>query len=269
MSAFSRTLPSLEDLGSDLLWVAPWRRVFSLLIPFFLAALFFVLASRGYWVPALACPVLLSFCTYGSTSHDLVHRTLHLPRWLNELLLCAMELLAFRSGHAYRVTHLHHHAHFPEQDDIEAGAAHMPLRRALLEGVTLQFRLWLFALKKPGASRAWIVSEGIAVMVLLAGCLAVVPWTILPTIYAGLMIAGSWVFPIVTVVIPHDAAGETPLTQTRLFRGKVLSFLALEHLYHLEHHLYPQVPHHNWPRLAQRLDPHFEKLGIESIKLWF
>ncbi len=44
--------------------------------------------------------MLLSFLTYASTSHDLVHRNLKLPGWLNEALLSAVELLAFRSGHA-------------------------------------------------------------------------------------------------------------------------------------------------------------------------
>jgi len=84
-----------------------------------------------------------------------------------------------------------------------------------------------------------------------------------------LMIAGSWIFPIITVLIPHDARGDGPLGQTRLFRGRVLSLLALEHLYHLEHHLYPQVPHQNWPVLARRLDPYFELAGVKPIKLLF
>ena len=57
--------------------------------------------------------------------------------------------------------------------------------------------------------------------------------------------------------------------QTKLFRGHVLSWLALEHLYHLEHHLYPGVPHHNWPDLATRLDPHFARAGLQPIKLLF
>ena len=47
--------------------------------PFLLTAAFFVLAARGLWLFALACPVLLSFLTYASISHDLVHRTLRLP----------------------------------------------------------------------------------------------------------------------------------------------------------------------------------------------
>jgi beta-carotene hydroxylase len=258
-------LPPLDEIGRDLLIVPLWRRVLSLIVPFALVPLFFVFAARGWWIAALACPVVLSFVTYGSVSHDLVHRTLRLPHWLNEALLSAMELIAFRSGHAYRFTHLHHHARFPHDDDIEAEAARMPLGRALLDGIAQQPRLWWFALRHATHDRAWIVGEGIAVIVLVA---ASVMWR-LSAIYAGLMIAGTWIFPITTVIIPHDARGTTELTQTRLFRGKVLSLLAVEHLYHLEHHLYPQVPHQNWPVLAKRLDPHFARLGVKPLKLLF
>jgi beta-carotene hydroxylase len=72
-----------------------------------------------------------------------------------------------------------------------------------------------------------------------------------------------------TSYIPHVPDGESELFQTRVFRGKVFSILALEHLYHLEHHLYPAVPHHNWARLAKRLDPYLSRAGVKSIKLWF
>ncbi|MGH9971653.1 MAG: fatty acid desaturase [Pyrinomonadaceae bacterium] len=54
-----------------------------------------------------------------------------------------------------------------------------------------------------------------------------------------------------------------------MYRGKVVSIIALEHTYHLEHHLYPSVPHHNWPQLARRLDPFFQEVGLKPIKLWF
>ena len=269
MAASEVTFPSLDELGRDLLWVSPPRRAVSLAAPFLLVGLFFVFSAQGYWLPALACPVLLSFLTYGSISHDLVHRTLRLPHWANEALLCAVELAALRSGHAYRVSHLHHHARFPAEDDIEGAAARMPLGRALVEGVTLQYRLFFWALKRPGGHRLWVIGEGAAVLGLLLGALISLSWTPLPAIYCVLMIAGSWVFPIVTVVIPHDASGAHEWTQTRLFRGKVLSVVALEHLYHLEHHLYPQVPHHHWPELARRLDPYFERIGLRPIKALF
>ena len=41
------------------------------------------------------------------------------------------------------------------------------------------------------------------------------------------------------------------------------------HLYHLEHHLFPAVPHTNWPRLAKRLDPHLAKAGVKPVVFWF
>jgi beta-carotene hydroxylase len=264
-----RDLPTLRTLGHDLLHV-PWpRRALSLIVPFALAAGFFVMGAHGRWLLALACPVLLSFLTYASTSHDLVHRTLRLPAWLNETLLCAVELLAFRSGHAYRAVHLHHHAHFPADDDIEGAAAAMSWWRALLSGVTLQYRIWNQALRTAGAHRPWVTAE-IALAVLLAGgSLALWPLTRLPALYLGLMVAGSWIYPFMTAYMVHDATGESELARTRLFRGRLLSLLALEHLYHLEHHLYPQVPHHNWPRLARRLDPYFEERGLTPVKLLF
>jgi beta-carotene hydroxylase len=267
--AMKRQMPTLDELGRDLLQVSVARRAVSLILPFVLSICFFVFAAHVMWLAALACPVMLSFLTYGSVSHDLVHRTLRLPSWLNEALLMGIELLGFRSGHAYRTSHLHHHARFPADDDIEAQAGRLPWRRAILDGFTLQFRLYLWALRKPGSHRKWVIAEGILIVLLLVAAASFLPWTLAPAIYAVLMIAGSWVFPIATVLIPHNAHGGDELAQTRLFRGKVLSVLALEHLYHLEHHLFPQVPHQNWPELARRLDPYFEQYGIKPIKLLF
>lgn len=269
MSKRPRDLPSLEALGRDLLEVSGWRKACSLTLPFALAASFFAFGARGHWFAALACPVLLSFLTYASTSHDLVHRNLRLPGGLNEILLSGVELIAFRSGHAYRTVHLYHHAHFPALDDIEGSAAGMPWYRALLSGVTLQFRLWIFALRQPGSHRRWVQIEVTLVVVFATGCLALLRLTPLPALYLGLMVAGSWIYPFMTAYLVHDPDGVGELAQTRLFRGRLLSLLALEHLYHLEHHLYPQVPHHNWPRLARRLDSYFESRGLSPVKLFF
>ena len=114
-----------------------------------------------------------------------------------------------------------------------------------------------------------MIGEGTTVLLLMGVSIVLLPVTPWPAVYAGLMIAGSWVYPFITAYLVHDADGSGELRQTRLSRGRVLSLLALEHLYHLEHHLYPQVPHHNWPRLARRLDPYFKGLGIEPVKLLF
>ena len=261
--------PTIDVLGRDLLMVPTWRKAITLVTPFVLVALFFILTAQGEWVAALVCPILLSFLTYGSISHDLVHRNLRLPPWLNETLLALIELLAFRSGHAYRAVHLHHHASFPSEDDLEGAASRMSFWRALVEGIGLQPRLWFFAMRRPGPHRPWAIAECVAASFLFAACLAAIPFTFAPVAYALLMIGGSWIFPVITAYIPHNPTGDSELTQTKLFRGRFLSMVALEHLYHLEHHLYPGVPHHNWPKLAARLDPYFERAGLKPIKLLF
>ena len=113
------TLPPLDRIGADLLVIPRWRRAFWLGLPFLFAASFFFLWENGSRVGPTLCAGLITFFTYGSISHDLVHGSLRLPRRLNEVLLCLIELITFRSGHAYRITHLHHHARFPAADDLE------------------------------------------------------------------------------------------------------------------------------------------------------
>jgi beta-carotene hydroxylase len=262
-------LPTLDQLGRDLLDVSRFRCAVTLAQPFICVAVYAISAHFHLWLIAIAAVMYLSFITYGSISHDLVHRTLNLPPRLNEILLTTIEFLAFRSGHAYRLAHLHHHARFPHDDDIEGAAARMSLPRAIVEGFIYWPRLVVWALRKPHRNRLLVIAETIASATLFIACLLCVPLTVIPAVYAVLMIMGTWIFPLVTSYIPHNAAARSRLTQTRLFRGKIASLIGMEHLYHLEHHLYPAVPHHNWPRLAQRLDPYLSAAGVRPIILGF
>lgn len=75
------TTPSLDLLGRELLAVPMWRRVVSLTAPFLVAIGFFLGAATGIWIGSMFCAMLLTFLTYGSISHDLVHRTLHLEHF--------------------------------------------------------------------------------------------------------------------------------------------------------------------------------------------
>jgi beta-carotene hydroxylase len=261
--------PAIAELGKDLLRINSFQRVTTLLTPFICVAAYIWFARHGLWPLAVICLMYLSFATYGSISHDLVHRTLGLRRSVNEFFLTVIELLAFRSGHAYRLVHLHHHARFPHDDDLEGAAAKMSLFRTLLEGMIFQPRLIVWATTRPHRTRRLVVFETVVVVVLLVLCFALIPLTPIFAVYAVLMVMGSWVIPLATSYLPHNAQGRDALSQTYLFRGKIASIIALEHLYHLEHHLYPMVPHHNWPKLAKRLDPYFKKAGVEAIVLGF
>ncbi|MEK6249644.1 MAG: fatty acid desaturase, partial [Planctomycetales bacterium] len=261
--------PKLSDLGLNLLHLSRWQKARSLAYPFVAWIAYWSFATSGHWLPGLLSLVALSFTTYGSTSHDLVHRNLGLSSRKNDILLSLLELIALRSGHAYQAAHLNHHARFPHSDDIEADAARMSLARAILEGIVFQFRIYAWALHSPNGKQGWIVAEGMAVLMITAAAIALLPRTVVPIAYVGLMLAGSWIIPLITSYLVHDATSSDPLHQTRRFRGVIARIVSLDHLFHLEHHLYPAVPHQNWSRLARCLDRWFDANGIKPVRIWF
>jgi beta-carotene hydroxylase len=262
-------IPALHKLDANLLHISEFRRVLTLLLPFFYVALYFISACLKWWPVAILSLICLSFVTYGSISHDLVHRNLGLQKRTNDFFLSIIEVLCLRSGHAYRLAHLHHHARFPHSDDVEGAAAQMSLPRTLFEGIIFQFKIWVWALNRAKQEKALLILEGCVCMLIASLSLVLYLFTPVFLVYVILMVMGSWIIPLITSYIPHDPQGRDALLQTRLFRGKIASIIALEHLYHLEHHLYPSVPHHNWSKLAKRLDPFFEKAEVTPIKIWF
>lgn len=261
--------PSIFALGKDLLKLTRFSLLLTISLPFIFFGLYFVFAIYHLWMPAVISVMALSFSTYGSTSHDLVHMNLQLNRPVNEVLLTLVELTSLRSGHAYRLSHLHHHKRFPHSDDIEGAAAKMTFLGSLLEGVFFQFKLYRWALKnyKHSWERRIIILEGALVVLLMVGIIVSIQYTFIFVVYGTLVIMGSWIFPFITSYLVHTPEGEGELRQTRLFRGRFFSLLAFDHLYHLEHHMYPMVPHRNWPELARRLDPYFAENEIHPIKV--
>jgi beta-carotene hydroxylase len=259
----SQHLPTLGQLGDDLLRVTPLRLLKTLAMPFVAMGCYAFFAWLCWWPIAVASVMMLSFVTYGSTSHDLVHRTLHLPHRINDFLLSLIELLSLRSGTAYRLSHLNHHQHLLDDDDIEGAMAHGSLFGSIASGLFLQPRLWLWAWRNHQPMRLRLLLEGVGIVVSIMTAIVTFRWTAAPLVYVALVIGGSWLFPLITVYIPHDVHAQSPVRKTRLFRGRLVQLIAFDHLYHLEHHLYPAVPHHHWKLLADRLDPHFERIGVK------
>jgi beta-carotene hydroxylase len=177
-----------------------------------------------------------------------------------------------RSGRAYRLVHLNHHARYPDADhDPEAAAAFGSAFAALLSGPTFFPRVWWWAFRRHPAHRPRLVLEAVLILGLAAGAavVAVVGWSVAPAVYVALAYVGGWIVPLFTAYIPHTPDGDGPLGQTRRFRGMVARLVAVDHLYHLEHHLYPAVPHHHWPDLARRLDPVLDRAGVPAVRLGF
>lgn len=261
--------PTLRELGDDLTRITTFRRWLSVFSPFAWSAAYFIFAAQEAWVLAVGALIALSFVPYGSVSHDLVHRNMGLPRRINDLLLILMELLCLRSGTAYRLAHLHHHRRFPAEGDVEGAAAKMTLPHVLLEGVRFQAKLFRWAWREHPEHGRQLALEGGLILTQYLVSMATLPWTGMFFVYAALMTMGAWTIPLVTSYIPHDPRGKDEVHQTRAYRGVMLSLIAFEHLYHLEHHLYPAVPHHNWPKLARRLEPFFGASEVRLNRLWF
>ena len=259
-------LPSLEDLGRNLLQVTPFQRCWSILRPVACVAAYFAFASQGWWVPAVLAVAGLMFITYISTSHDLLHRTLGFSRRANEILLAVIEMLVLRSGHAFRFTHLHHHRHFPDPDDVEGAVARLPWWQALLSGVGNQSRLFVWAWRRASdGDRAWMAVEAAWAIAVVVASVLLLPRSHVLFVYVLLVVTSSWLYPLATVWIPHRAGGANTLTQTHAVRGRLVPELLLQHTYHLEHHLYPAVPSYHWQELARRLDPFLRSSGVHPV----
>ena len=50
-------------------------------------------------------------------------------------------------------------------------------------------------------------------------------------------------------------------------RGRIVPAVFLELTYHLEHHLYPQVPSHHLAELGRRLDPFLAANGVRPRRV--
>ncbi len=264
----TKRLPGLEELGADLLVTTPQQRWLALSRPFICIIAYGMAAYLQWWWLAPII-VFLTFVAVVTVTHDVVHKTLGLNQRQTDLALFLMGAVLMESGHAYRTTHIQHHRLFPSDDDPEGYPAKISMLAAILYGPVFLYRLWWWAFQRnkgKAKARLWLVVEAcLPFLIITVGLLL---WQRTPAvlIYAVLAIIGSWVYPLLTVHLPHKDYGETPLTQTHTLRGRIIPALFLELTYHLEHHLYPQVPSHHLAELAQRLDPFFKEVGVQP---WF
>jgi beta-carotene hydroxylase len=264
------TRPRLDELGNDLLVTTPWQRRIDLARPFVGVAAYIVAAALGWWwlTPVL---VFLTFVAVVTVAHDVVHGVLGLSRRQTDWALFFTGVVLLESGHAYRTTHLQHHRLFPNEiEDPEGYPAHINMLGAILYGPIFLPKLWVWAFKRQKshpAQRRWLVVEALVPLAALVA--GIVLFTVTPYVLAYFVMAliGSWVYPLLTVYLPHRNFGETPLTQTHTLRGHIIPALFLELTYHLEHHLYPQVPSHRLAELARRLDPFFKAAGVKPTRV--
>ncbi|WP_433045749.1 fatty acid desaturase [Dactylosporangium sp. CS-033363] len=259
------------DVGPELLVTSRRQRVKALARPAAGIALYAVVGWAAADRPALwlLAPVVVFgvFVAVVTVTHDVVHRAIGLGPGGTEWALFFCGLVLLESGHAYRATHLQHHRRFPRDDDPEGYPARISALGAVLYGPVFLARLWWWAFRRERGRRGWLLAEAAALPIATAAGVLLWPRTPAVLAYVVMAVAGSWVYPLLTVHLPHDQHGDSPLTQTRTLRGRVVPAVFLELTYHLEHHLYPQVPSHHLAELSRRLDPFLAANGVRPRRV--
>jgi fatty acid desaturase len=227
-----------------------------------LLALPWLAASLGAWqlafsghpaFVALALPAAFFFFLTGLRQvHNAYHYTLGLGRPATELTMFALSVAMMSAMHAIQATHLHHHRHCLDEDDVEGSVARGSWRRAVLAGPAFAVRLqredWRLAGPR---ARRWIAIELSAI----AATAAVAVGVDLPALgaHVATMIAGQCLtgfFAVWTVHRGCAAGGWIARTQ----RGWLKNLVSYDMFHHAEHHLFPGVPTVHLPELARRLD---------------
>jgi fatty acid desaturase len=245
--------PRLSSVAwQDLLVLSGRERLWELTLPLpWLAGSLAAYASGWWWLGGIGS--FFFFLTGLRLSHHAQHRSLGIGRGAHDLVLFLLSLAMVASMHAVQVTHLHHHRHTLEADDIEAAYVHLAWWRVLLMGAAFPVKLHRSAWRLAASGkRGWICAEVGAILAWLAAA-----WFVLDVAclrwHATAMAIGecfTGFFCVWTVHHGCDARGQVARTQ----RGWLMNFVSYSMFYHLEHHLYPAVPTCHLPVLAERLD---------------
>lgn len=245
----------------------------------------------SWWAAAIAV-VLIAPLQHALfvLAHDAAHYRLYETRWLNDAVGRLCGTIAGVSMCTYRIIHRLHHNHLygPQDPDIALhggyprGKAYLALKLAKdLTGLTA-FKTFAYFFGAPALN----VETGKAERPLddtsprLRAAARRDRWTVLGFHAAAPAVAFAagwgwqyvvlWMLPLVTVlqailrlraICEHGAVTDysSPLTaaRTNFAPAWVRYFLFPHHVnYHVEHHLYPAVPHYRLPRLHAALAAH-------------
>lgn len=201
-------------------------------------------ATTGHLVVALA---LVPLC-YGwslTLVHHMIHGALGASGPLRHAALAVGGAIALNSGHALRATHLQHHRTELDAPDPEGEIELVAWSHIPLEATLFRYRLWAWAWRE-GRDRGWIAAEAAAHMTAVGWALTHLSHEL------ALVVLAVWFADVVFAVLagkgPQTNWGRPAPTPLITIRTRWTRWLLLSHNWHLEHHLYPEVP---LPRLAQ------------------
>jgi|CXWL01.1.fsa_nt_gi fatty acid desaturase len=295
----ARRLPPAEL--APLTTLAPWKSIASLAWSYGGLALAIGLALV-FWTPWVVVPCVLVIACFQHSlaiiSHEATHYRLFESRFANDLVGRVSGMLIGVSTFSYRIVHRLHHNHlYTSVDPDIALMAGYPRGKAYLAkkllkdlaGLTAPLN-YAYFFGAPGANQ----ETGVAQRPLddttarLRDLALTDRWVVVAFHVVALAVAIAtgwwleylvlWVLPLVTLmqailrlraVMEHGAVSDlsSPLTAARTnvdlpWWGR-FAFFPHNVNYHIDHHLYPAVPHYNLPALHEALKRHGILEGAE------
>lgn len=272
-----------------LIWLAQWAVALIATGSLVWAAL----GTVWVWPAMLLHGIFLSVPAYAA-SHETAHGTAFRTRWLNEAVLWVTSFLYMEEPLHRRFTHTNHHTHtwHVGKDSQMPFDTPMGLGGWLTE-ITgfglLRFHLLAFVNLARGhytdtirmvAPEAELpkMTRNARIMLALYALIAIaslvgISWPIWFIVIPRLL--GAPVMLLFTLLQHVELQENSPsiLESTRSFRTSALGrFLYMNMNNHVEHHLYPQVPFHALPKLADAVktqvpepDPGFFRTNWEVL----
>lgn len=216
-----------------------------------------------------ACAVALN--AFYLLSHEGHHHLLFRGRRVNHLANVALCVPLLHSPTAYRVLHERHHRHLGGPGDPDEFTNYTTSRRVVwamhwvrLTMGTLVYMpmIPLVAWRRAESADRWrIATEYAGMAVLWAAAFLLVPLGVLLQVW---LVPGVLVgyFSAVRALAQHALTErrEPTLASRSVESDRLVSFLLLNENYHMEHHLFPEVPSYNLPRLRALLRPRLPRV---------
>lgn len=193
-------------------------------------------------------------------SHEGHHRLLFRSRFANHATNVALCVPLLHSPTAYRVLHELHHRFLggPGDPDEYRNYTDDPRLRWALQWVRLTMGTLVYmplipvvAWRRANAlDRRMLAMEYAGMAIVWIAAFALVPIRVLLQVWLIPGVVVGYVSAVRAVAQHALTDSHDPLLASRSVRSNpIVSFLLLNENYHLEHHLFPEVPSYNLPRL--------------------
>ena len=228
--------------------------------------------------PLAMLPFLVYSVLWRSTAvarwHETGHGTAFRTDWMNDFLYMITSFMIMREPHVAHWSHTRHHSDTTIVGrDPEIGIPRPPNPRKVLFALTgiPQVRNYFNKMKRYAGGKLnkaeltfvpqtehrkifWTARVHLSIYLVVV-ILCIYTRSILPLVYIGLPgILGAWLAPIFSLT-QHAGLAENVLDHRLNCRTILMNRISCFHYwnmnYHVEHHMFPQVPYYNLPRLYE------------------